>query len=82
MVGQRASYGAGDTYFFDELYLSSNFGHSFVSLKDTITSDLAQSHLYDRFRGADDRIAHISISGNGKATQVVNEQNVHGELLS
>ena len=66
LVGQRSSYGSGNTYYFDEWYLSSNFGHSFVSLKDTITNNLVQSHLYSRNVAVKDRIAHISISGNGK----------------
>ena len=66
LVGQRSSYGSGNTYYFNEWYLSSNFGHSFVSLKDTITNNLAQSRLYSGNVAIKDRIAHISISGNGK----------------
>lgn len=50
-----------------KFYLSSNFGHSFTYLNDTIESQLLQNQSYQLFYpNAFNKVLDIAISGNGK----------------
>lgn len=63
LVGQKS----GASPHIRKFYLSSNFGHSFVYLNDTIESQLLQNQSYQTFfRNAFNKILDIAISGDGK----------------
>lgn len=67
LVAQRFSTSGFSSKHIQKFYLSSNFGHSFTYLNDTIESQLLQNQTYQiHFPNAFNKILDIAISGNGK----------------
>lgn len=67
LVAQKFSTSGFSSKHIQKFYLSSNFGHSFTYLNDTIESQLLQNQTYQiHFPNAFNKILDIAISGNGK----------------